>query len=388
MSTNKRNPDSFSVALAQSADACAQLFRFRYRVAVEELKQQPPDADHRAKTLSDELDDGAVLLYVTSDDMVVATVRLNFGDDAELPRRLRKVFQLERFEDAFGKAYSFTSRLFIAQAWRGSAAPKLLLGAAYKLARERGARFDFCHCSPSLVPLYERLGYRQFADNFADESAGYCVPLVLPHEDLGHLNAVNSPFFGLACKFDNRQDTTIWFASEFGESDAHTTMDEDAFWRFLSERLHESPCEGIPILDGLSQEEAKRFLALGSVLACKRGDTIVRAGDVGKEMFVVLSGTVEVRGDAAGVDHRIASFGKGEVFGELGFLGASERVATVVASGDVEVLVLSQDFCRKAIDTMPEITVKVMLNLSLILCERLRLSTRHLLDTVVAQGAA
>ncbi len=111
----------------------------------------------------------------------------------------------------------------------------------------------------------------------------------------------------------------------------------------------------------------------------KPGDAIVRAGDVANEMFVVLAGTVEVRGDADGVEHTIASFGRGEVFGEIGFLGGAQRIATVVAASDLEVLVLTQGFCRKAMYTMPEVTVKVLLNLSLILCERLRTSTENLL---------
>ena len=203
--------------------------------------------------------------------------------------------------------------------------------------------------------------------------------MVLLLEDVGHLNAVRSPFFTLACKFENNQDTTIWFASEFSDAIGHATMDEYAFWKFLTECLHESPSAGIPLLDGLGKDEVKRFLALGTELRGKPGDTIVRAGDVANEMFVVLAGTVEVRGDADGVEHTIASFGRGEVFGEIGFLGAAPRIATVVATSDLEVLVLTQGFCRKAMHTMPEVTVKVLLNLSLILCERLRTSTENLL---------
>lgn len=102
--------------------------------------------------------------------------------------------------------------------------------------------------------------------------------MVLLLEDVGHLNAVRSPFFTLACKFENNQDTTIWFASECSDAIGHATMDEDAFWKFLTECLHESPSAGIPLLDGLGKDEAKRFLALGTELRGKPGDTIVRAG--------------------------------------------------------------------------------------------------------------
>lgn len=156
--TNDNHPGELSVAIAQSHDERERLHWFRCPVASEELKQKSPHADPKARTLSDDLGEHATLLYLASSTELLATIRVNFGADTESPPHLRKAFHLEHFETAFRKAYSFTSCLFVAPAWRTPVAPKLLLGAAYKLARERGARFDFCHCPPSLVPLYERLG--------------------------------------------------------------------------------------------------------------------------------------------------------------------------------------------------------------------------------------
>lgn len=97
-------------------------------------------------------------------------------------------------------------------------------------------------------------------------------------------------------------------------------------------------------------------------------------------MFVILSGAVDVRSDGANKDTSLAKFGKGEIFGEMAFLGHTTRSADVVALSDIEVLVLTQTFVRKAMTVMPETASKILLNLSLILCERLRLNTESLIS--------
>jgi len=119
------------------------------------------------------------------------------------------------------------------------------------------------------------------------------------------------------------------------------------------------------------------------VLQSKRGDKIVRAGDVGNEMFVLLTGAVEVRTtDSQDSEHVLTTMGQGDVFGELAFLSAIPRTADVVAVADSEVLVLTQQFFERATKAMPAVTAKVLFNMSLILCERLKNSTDNWMAAV------
>ena len=48
----------------------------------------------------------------------------------------------------------------------------------------------------------------------------------------------------------------------------------------------------------------------------------------------------------------------------------------MVATDDVEVLVLTQDYLKRAMAAMPEVAAQVLFNLSLILCRRLKDATR------------
>ena len=66
------------------------------------------------------------------------------------------------------------------------------------------------------------------------------------------------------------------------------------------------------------------------------------------------------------------TLGPGDVFGEQSFLSEQPRAADVVAQTDAEVLVLTPALFDKAIRRRPDVGIKVLSNLSVMLCEQLR----------------
>ncbi len=374
-----------AVEIALSEEERREIFRFRYQVLVRDMAWGSADADHERETLSDPLDEGALQLFVRWQGIVIGTVRAVVDARRWLPEPLVRAQALDRFADFSGRALSFTDHLMVAPAWQSSQVTALLLGAAYKTVRGRGSRFDFMHCPLGLVELYEQLGYRRYAGNF-DSADGYRVPLVLLTEDMSHLQAIGSPFAPLAAVSGGHEPETLsWFMREFPEHAARPcerAMDEDRFWNFLTERLHQTPLVGIPLLSGLSYAEATRFLKVGTVLTCMDGDAIVRAGEEGREMFVVLSGRVHVV--APGSGRVIATLGRGAVFGEMALLAAEPRSADIVAQGNVELLVLTESLLHEAMATMPAVSAKLLFALSVILCKRLRGANRRWLGTAEA----
>ena len=94
------------------------------------------------------------------------------------------------------------------------------------------------------------------------------------------------------------------------------------------------------------------------------GTIIAREDDPGDEIFVVVSGTVEVRtlgthparsatGDALGVI--LARFGADDVLGEIAVLADTPRSASIVATSDVVVLALHREDLRDAIALCPDL---------------------------------
>ena len=87
----------------------------------------------------------------------------------------------------------------------------------------------------------------------------------------------------------------------------------------------------------LPAHERQALERLADEVTLPAGTVLMREGRFGREVFVILSGEVEVRRD----DEVIAVLGAGEVVGELAVLNPTQtRNATVVAATELRTLVL------------------------------------------------
>ncbi len=368
------------VATATSRDEREAVARLRYRVYVDEMGKQPPNADHGRKMLADDMDDVATILYVSDGDDVVATLRHVWARNAP-GSRYESIYGLVAMPEVSADAISFTSRLIIAPERRHTHVIGQLLNAIYELGRRNGLWLDFINCEPRLVGLYEAMGYRRFRPTILEDHAGLWVPLALVADDVDYLARIQSPLARLAPRFANDPMHGRWFAGRFAEyaqPSCARLMGADEFWSYLTARIH---VDEHPLLHGLGQEEARRILNSGTILRVKTGQGIVRAGDPGSDMFMVLSGAVEVRATASdGMPRIIETLGKGQVFGEMSFLNSRPRTADVTALSDVELLALNREFLERIGRAAPEAANRVLLNLAMFLTDRLQATTRNLVE--------
>lgn len=380
----ERGP-AIELKIAASPEEIASIQGFRHRVQIDLHGGESVDADPRTRRVGDSFDSTATLLCLKNPaGSIVATARLLFGAHG-VPPQMMEVYQLDRFMSFGPEVLALQDRLVIAPEDGAAGLAATLIGAAFRIARRQGGRFLFASCPPAQVRLYEQLGYRRYADNYIDRDDQYLVPLVLLTEDYPHLSRMGSPFARLIAALDNPGVTAAWFARSFPDLpavEAGKGESEDRLWRHLTERLNQNPLQGVPLLAGLEYRDARRFIGIGTLLRVKAGDRIVATGTVGREMFVLIAGEAEVwvvRDDEGEMARLVTRLGKGAVFGEIGFLADTPRTADVVAITDGEVLVLTQQVMTRAIAEMPAVAARVMLNLSLILCERLRATTAQLL---------
>ena len=84
------------------------------------------------------------------------------------------------------------------------------------------------------------------------------------------------------------------------------------------------------------------------------GTVIIREGDAGQGLFVILLGEVEVlRRDPAGNDKTVAKLGAGEVFGEMSLLGDTPTSATVRTLSRTTIMFLGRDYFRRLVQALP-----------------------------------
>jgi hypothetical protein len=369
------------VSIASTSEELAAVSRLRYRVWVDEMgNRKTHAADHASKTMSDEIDAAARVFYLANGDDVIATIRSITAEEAPQSKYVR-FYQLAAMPEVPRHQITFSSNLIIAPEWRGTRALGHLLDAMYEDGRRRGAWLDFIHCAPSLVSLYEALGYRRFMPNVLETEIGLRVPLALVADDAAYLSKVRSPFARLVPRFDSDPGHANWFATRFAEYSQPSCarlMGADEFWNFLTERIH---VDDHPLFRDVPIDESKRVLNAGTIIRVAKGNVAIRSGDIGSDMFMVLAGVAEVRaGD--GARRVLETLGKGQIFGEMSFLSRRPRTADVVALSDLELLSISRDFLERLARTAPATASRVLLNLADYLVDRLQNTTRSLVDAI------
>ena len=90
------------------------------------------------------------------------------------------------------------------------------------------------------------------------------------------------------------------------------------------------------------------------------GTDLVREGEPGDALFLILEGEAVVRREG----HDVGQVGPGSHFGELAILDGAPRSATVVASTDVKVAVLGIRMFRTLLREFPELAEQLLVGLA------------------------
>ena len=93
-----------------------------------------------------------------------------------------------------------------------------------------------------------------------------------------------------------------------------------------------------PLFAGLPDEQLERLAAGAKPMSLKAGDFLIIEGDLADDLYVVLSGELEVTKRSGNAEVPLARVGPGAIQGELAALERGQRMASVRALTDVEVL--------------------------------------------------
>jgi CRP-like cAMP-binding protein len=108
----------------------------------------------------------------------------------------------------------------------------------------------------------------------------------------------------------------------------------------------------------------------------RRGQILIREGEIGEEMFVVVRGSLVISKLVKDrVEQVLARAGPGEFFGEMSLFDRSPRSATVQADSDAAVLVLDRDALRRLTEVSPRAAAAFFHALVQVFIERLRASS-------------
>ena len=112
----------------------------------------------------------------------------------------------------------------------------------------------------------------------------------------------------------------------------------------------------IPLFADLSKKELRFLAQMTSETTVKQGSTVVKQGESGQEAMIVEDGTADVIRDGEKVD----DLGPGDFFGEMSLINQMPRNADVVATSDMDLLVMDAREFSSVLSEYPEVAVKIL----------------------------
>lgn len=105
----------------------------------------------------------------------------------------------------------------------------------------------------------------------------------------------------------------------------------------------------------LDAEGRERLVRSGYMLVFEPGEVLIREGDQGGAMYLVMQGKVRVETSGARGAVPLAELGRGACLGEVSLLTGSPRTATVTAVGPVQVVAFEEHRILRVIDAYPRV---------------------------------
>jgi CRP-like cAMP-binding protein len=124
----------------------------------------------------------------------------------------------------------------------------------------------------------------------------------------------------------------------------------------LHKDLKVAAMEHVPLFSLLSKGELRRIAKLADEVDLREGKVLTKEGTRGREFFVLLEGSADVRSNT----RLLPALGPGDFFGEIALVTDVPRTATVTTTSPVRALVITDRAFRELLRVSPEIQGKVL----------------------------
>jgi hypothetical protein len=236
--------------------------------------------------------------------------------------------------------------------------PGALLQRVVKLGQEKHnaiyIEVDILITAPRLLKSVEQLGFVPVA-----YLPGFCF------RDPKHVDVVKLAKLNLAYGAERAQLTT--HARSLAEVVDRSFQDQKVGVAIIG------LLRGLPIFEGLGDGELRKISRLFTQRLYRPGERLFSKGDSGNEAFVVMRGQVDILREEQ--TKPLASFGSGQILGEIAFLDGAARTALAVAAQPSILLVMQRPAFNELVQREPHLGMVVMRNVAIEVSRRLRSTT-------------
>jgi len=135
-------------------------------------------------------------------------------------------------------------------------------------------------------------------------------------------------------------------------------------WDYVGLKFDEQFIEEIDLFQNMTVREAKIASLMAYTEDLEKGTLLFTQGEIGDEMYVVLSGSISIFLDKNGKRTDLVRLEKGNTFGEMGLFRKAERSASAEAAEKTRLLVVNRDCLEPLKKRNPKIAAKLFLNLA------------------------
>jgi CRP/FNR family transcriptional regulator, cyclic AMP receptor protein len=138
----------------------------------------------------------------------------------------------------------------------------------------------------------------------------------------------------------------------------------------------------LPILRGLSEEQAGAIAEIAEETTIARGENLFKEGEEGDALYIILQGHMEIlKSDRAGNEQSLAKVGDGSVIGEMSLIqGRAARSATARAVTDARLLKMSSDRFQSLLQKDNVGALKIVHNIAQVMSRRLSMMDEKVVD--------
>jgi CRP/FNR family cyclic AMP-dependent transcriptional regulator len=141
------------------------------------------------------------------------------------------------------------------------------------------------------------------------------------------------------------------------------------------------------LLENFSPAEVRLLAHFMDVYRAQPGVEVIREGDGGDFMLMVVDGKIDVvKRDRWNTPQLLATVEAGRTLGEMSMIDGEARFATCVAAEAVLIAVLDREALARIIVEQPLLGAKILMELVLMLSQRLRVTSQRLLGLLDEQS--
>lgn len=144
-------------------------------------------------------------------------------------------------------------------------------------------------------------------------------------------------------------------AGTWGPKPAFDLIERDG--RKWVEILNRETLEKVPLFQGADAVFLASLIMALKPVVFRPGEVIIQKGEMGRELYLISRGEVQVMGDSSAV---VATLGEGNFFGEIGLLLSEPRTATVRAHSYCDLFMLEKADFARALRDRPQFLESIM----------------------------